>query len=50
MIEVKATVDTAPNAHDVAAMGVALARRDLNVVPSFLPGKLIIKVSHIACM
>ena len=39
VIEVKATVDTAPNAHDVVAMGIALARRDLNVVPSFLPGK-----------
>ena len=39
VIEVKATVDTVSSARDVAAMGVALARRDLNVVPSFLPGK-----------
>ena len=38
LIEEKATVDTV-HAHDVAAMGVGLARRDLNVVPSFLPGK-----------
>ena len=35
MIEEKATVDTV-HAPDVATMGVALARRDLNVVPSFV--------------
>ena len=33
VIEEKATVDTV-HAPDVTAMGVALARRDLNVVPS----------------
>ena len=38
VVDVKATVDTT-NAHDVSAMSAALARRDLNVVPSFLPSK-----------
>ena len=47
LIEEKATVDTVPaNAHDVAAVGVGLARRDLNVVPSFLPGKRAISSIH----
>ena len=38
VVEVKATVDTT-NAPDTSSMDAALARRDLNVVPSFLPGK-----------
>ena len=38
VIEEKATVDTV-RAPDMAAMGIALALRDLNVVPSFVPGK-----------
>ena len=36
--EVIASKDTT-TAYDPIAMGVALARRDLNVVPSFLPGE-----------
>ena len=38
VVKVKASVDTT-NAHDPSAMDAALARRDLNVVPSFLPCK-----------
>ena len=36
--EVLASTDTT-TAYDPVAIGVALARRDLNVVPSFLPGE-----------
>ena len=38
VVKVKASADTT-HAHDISAMDVALARRDLNVVPSFLPSK-----------
>ena len=38
VIEVKASVDTT-NAPDTSSMDAALARRDLNVIPSYLPGK-----------
>ena len=38
VVKVKASADTT-NAHNLSAMDAALARRDLNVVPSFLPSK-----------
>ena len=42
--EIVASKDST-KAHDADAMAVQLARRDLNVVPSLLPCKLLIKSS-----
>ena len=46
--EIPANKDTT-TAHDPDAINVALARRDLNIIPTFLPGINIILYNYTAC-